>query len=58
MQKYWRAKNCIGSFSSNVEDNIDKTCKKVGSIFTSHFDRRKANPLIYIKFLETGMLTI
>ena len=43
-------KNYIGSFSSNVEDNIDKTRKKAGMIFSSNFDRRKVNPFIYIKF--------
>ena len=43
-------KNYVGSFSSNVEDNIDKTRKKVGLIFASNFDRRKVNPLIYVKF--------
>ena len=26
-------KNCIGSFSSNVDDNIEKTRKKAGDIF-------------------------
>ena len=34
-------KNYIGSFSSNVEDNIEKTRKKPGMIFSSDFDRRK-----------------
>ena len=29
----------VGSFSSNVEDNIDRTRKKVGLIFASNFDR-------------------
>ena len=38
-----------GSFSSNVEDNIDKTHKKVGLIFASNFDCRKVNPLVYVK---------
>ena len=42
-------KNYVGSFSSNVEDNIDKTHKKVGLIFASNFDRRKVNPLVYVK---------
>ena len=42
-------KNYIGSFSSNVEDNIDKTQKKAGMIFSSNFDCRKVNPFIYIK---------
>ena len=43
-------KNYIGSFSSNVEDNIDKTRKKAGMVFSSNFDRRKVNPFVYIKF--------
>ena len=43
-------KNCVSSFSSNVEDNIDKTRKKVGLIFASNFDRCKVNPLVYVKF--------
>ena len=42
-------KNYTGSFSANVEDNIDKTRKKAGMIFSSNFDRRKVNPFIYIK---------
>ena len=37
-------KNYIGSFSSNIEDNIDKTRKKAGMIFSSYFDRRRVNP--------------
>ena len=41
-------KNYIGSFSSNVEDNIDKTRKKDKMIFSSNFDR--LNPFIHIKF--------
>ena len=43
-------KNYIGSFSSNVDDNIEKTRNKAGMIFSSHLDRRKINPLIYVKF--------
>ena len=39
-------KNYAGSFSSNVEDNIDKTRKKAGMIFASGFDRRKVNPFV------------
>ena len=31
-------KNYIGSFSSNVDDNIEKTCNKAGMIFSSHLD--------------------
>ena len=43
-------KNYVGSFSSNIEDNIDKTRKKVGMIFSSNLDCRKVTPLIYVKF--------
>ena len=49
-------KNYIGSFSSNVEDNIEKTRKKAGMIFSSDFDRRKTNPLVYIKFWRQACL--
>ena len=42
-------KNYVGSFSSNVEDNIDKTRKKVSLIFASNFDRHKVNPFVYVK---------
>ena len=31
-------KNYIGSFSSNVDDNIEKTRHKAGMIFSSHLD--------------------
>ena len=43
-------KNYVGSFSSNIDDNIDKTRKKVGMLFSSSFDCRKVSPLIYVKF--------
>ena len=49
-------KNYIGSFSSNIEDNIEKTCKKAGMIFFSDFDRCKTNPLVYIKFWRQACL--
>ena len=49
-------KNYVGSFSSNVEDNIDKTCKKVGLIFASNFDRRKVHPLVYVKLWKQACL--
>ena len=49
-------KNYIGSFSSNVTDNIEKTRKKAGMIFSSKFDRRKTNPLVYIKFWKQACL--
>ena len=39
--------NYFGSFSSSIDDNIDKTRKKVAMLFSSSFDHRKVNPLIY-----------
>ena len=49
-------RNYIGSFSSNADENIDKTRKKSGIIFSSNFDRRKVSPLIYIKFWRQACL--
>ena len=49
-------KNSIGSFFSNVEDNIDKTRKKAGMIFSSNSDRLKVNPSIYIKICSQACL--
>ena len=43
-------KNYCGSFASNMSDNIDKTREKAVMIFSSNVDRRKTNPLIYVKF--------
>ena len=40
----------IGSFSSNVDDNIEKTHSKAGTIFSSNLDRRKVNPLTFVKY--------
>ena len=49
-------KHHVGSFSSNVEDNIDKTHKKVGLIFASNCDRRKVNPLVYVKLWKQAFV--
>ena len=49
-------KNYAGSFCSNVTDNIEKTRKKAEMIFSSKFDRRKTNPLVYIKFWKQACL--
>ena len=49
-------KNYIGSFSSNVDDNIEKTRNKAGMIFSSHLDRQKVNPVIYVKFWKKACL--
>ena len=45
-------KNYCGS---SVSDNIDKT-RKAGMIFSSNVDRRKSNPLIYVKFWRQACL--
>ena len=39
-----------------MTDNIEKTMKKAGMIFSSKFDRRKTNPLVYIKFWKQACL--
>ena len=49
-------KNYVGSFSSNVEDNIHRTCKKVGLIFASDFDRCKVNLLVCMKLWKQACL--
>ena len=49
-------KNYCGSFASSVFHNIDKTRKKAGMIFSSDVDRRKTNPLIYVKFWRQACL--
>ena len=46
----------VCSFPSNVEDNVDKTRKKTGLIFASNFDRRKVNPLVYVKLWKRACL--
>ena len=56
IQKSSRAEKLCGLVSSNVEDNIDKTRKKVGLIFASDFDRRKVNPLINVKLWKQACL--
>ena len=49
-------KNYANSFSTNVEDNIEKAGKKAGMIFACNFDRPKTKPLIYIKFWREACL--
>ena len=39
-------KNYVGSFSSNVDENIEKNEKGLEWFFSADFDRRKAYPLI------------
>ena len=49
-------KNYVSSFASNVDDNIEKARKKAGMIFSSDCNRRKTNPLIYVKFWRQACL--
>ena len=49
-------KNYVSSFASNVDGSIKKARKKAGMIFSSDFDRRKTNPLIYVKFWRQACL--
>ena len=51
--EYKNLKNYIGSFSSNVTDNIKKTRKTNGMIFYSSFDGRKTNPPIIVKVVTS-----
>ena len=40
-----------------MTDNIEKTKKKAGMTFFSKSDRRKTNPLVYIKFWKQACLS-
>ena len=43
-------KNHCGSFDKNVGENIAKARKKAGMLFSADFDRRRMNPMFFIKF--------
>ena len=49
-------KNYIGSFSSHDDDNTERTSSKTGMILSSNLDRRKVNPLIFVKFWRQACL--
>ena len=48
--------NYVSSSASNVDDNIEKTWKKAGMIFSSDFNRHKTNRLVYVKFWRQACL--
>ena len=48
--------NYVGSFSSNIDDKIEKTQKKAGMNFSSNLDRRKINTVVYVKFWKQACL--
>ena len=45
-----------GSFSPDIDDNVDTTRKEVGMIFFSNLDPQKVNPFIYFKFWRQSCL--
>ena len=49
-------KNYVGSFSSNFEDNIYRTCQNVGLIFASIFGRCKVNLVVWMKLRKQACL--
>ena len=49
-------KNYCGSFASNISDNVDKTLKRAGMIFSSNVDRRKTKPLMSYLRLTPNLL--
>ena len=49
-------KTYVGSFSSSVIVNVEKTQKKVGMLFSANFNQRKVNPFVYIKFWRQACL--
>ena len=51
-----KMKNYIGSFSLNADDNIEKTRSMDEITFSSNLDRRKINPLIFVKFWRQACL--
>ena len=49
-------KNYVGSFSSNIDDNIDKTRKKCWYVIFVQFWSPESHPLIYVKFWRQACL--
>ena len=43
-------KNYCESFNKNIDENITKARKKAGMLFSADVDRRRMNPMVYIKF--------
>ena len=49
-------KNYCGSFSKNIDESITKTRKKSGMLFAATFDRRRTNPMVYLKFWKQSCI--
>ena len=47
----------IGSSVSDINDNIERARKKTAMIFSSNFDCRKVNRLIYVKFWRQACIS-
>ena len=56
IQKSWSIDELCELFASNMDDNIEKARKKAGMIFSFDFNRRKTNPLNYVKFWRQACL--
>ena len=50
------SKNYCGSFDKNIDENITKTRKNAGMLFSANFDRRRTNPRIYVKFWKKACI--
>ena len=49
-------KNYCGSFATNIDKNITKARKKSGMLFSARFDRRRTNPLVYLKIWKQARI--
>ena len=49
-------KNYYGSFAKNIDESITKTRKKAGMLFAATFDRRRTNPMVYLKFWKQSCI--
>ena len=49
-------KNYCGSFATNIDENITKARKKAGMLFSTRFDRRRTNPLVYLKIWKQACI--
>ena len=51
-------KNYAGSFSTNVDDSIQKARKKAGMLLSANLDHRKTCPLVHVKFWKQTCLLV
>ena len=49
-------KNYCGSFATNIDEKITKAMKKSGILFSARFDRRRTNPLVYLKIWKQACI--